>query len=55
MDEGKIDKIREVYDEIFELLKKNEIIHIFTTNYDRAIEEYVINNEKMILNDGFIQ
>jgi hypothetical protein len=39
--------LRSIFDGLIELLRKNsKEINIFTTNYDRAIEEYCSNKEK---------
>jgi len=47
-------QLKEIYDEIFSFLKsKSESIRIFTTNYDRVIEEYCHFRGHFRLVDGF--
>ena len=47
-------QVKEIYDEIFSFLKSNsDSIRIFTTNYDRIIEEFCHSRGHYRLVDGF--
>ena len=53
-DDSKNDKLLNMYDDIFSILSESKNkIHVFTTNYDQAIENYCDNNDKFRCNDGF--
>ena len=47
-----IQNIQKQYDSIFNILNSQKI-HVFTTNYDQIIEEYVRKKEGLTPNDGF--
>lgn len=48
------DQLAQIYDELVGFLRKqSEHIQIFTTNYDRAVEEYCIYRDKYACIDGF--
>ena len=51
-DNTNIEKVKTHYDPIFRILHSKKI-HVFTTNYDQVVEEYVRNTDGLILNDGF--
>ena len=52
-DTEKIQKVKEHYDSIFKGLHLEKKIHVFTTNYDQIVEEYVRNTKGLFPNDGF--
>jgi hypothetical protein len=43
----------ELYDTLFSVLKSN-VLEVFTTNYDRVIEEYCAHSASVALQDGFV-
>ena len=51
-DNTNIEKVKTHYDPIFRILDSKKI-HVFTTNYDQVVEEYVRDNDRLTPNDGF--
>ena len=51
-DNTNIGQVKTHYDPIFGILDSKKI-HVFTTNYDQVVEEYVRDNDRLTPNDGF--
>ena len=51
-DNTRREQVKTHYDPIFKILDGKKI-HVFTTNYDQVVEEYVQKNDRLTPNDGF--
>ncbi len=52
-DDEKNEMVSKIFDELFSLFNPKEGIHVFTTNYDNAIETYCDITQKHKVIDGF--
>jgi hypothetical protein len=52
-DDTQDEKLKTIFDNLFGLFTPKDGIHVFTTNYDNAIETYCDNTQRHKLIDGF--